>query len=51
MIGAFVERYNHGWLLQRHGYMTPARSTCPENPDRYTRWQPVPRSGLKGRSG
>ena len=25
-IGAFVERYNNGWLLQRHGYMTPARA-------------------------
>ncbi len=24
-IGAFIERYNNGWLLQRHGYMTPAR--------------------------
>lgn len=26
VIGAFVERYNNGWLLQRHGYMTPARA-------------------------
>ncbi len=49
--GAFIERYNNGWLLQRYGYMTPARareqlsrraglmskpSTCPENRDRYT---------------
>ena len=25
VIGAFIERYNNGWLLQRHGYMTPAR--------------------------
>lgn len=23
-IGAFIERYNHGWLLERHGYKTPA---------------------------
>ena len=26
VIGAFVERYNNGWLLQRQGYMTPARA-------------------------
>jgi len=26
VIGAFMERYNNGWLLQRHGYMTPART-------------------------
>ena len=26
VIGAFVERYNTGWLRQRHGYMTPARA-------------------------
>ena len=26
VIGAFIERYNDGWLLQRHGYMTPARA-------------------------
>ena len=26
VIGAFVERYNSGWLLQRHGYLTPARA-------------------------
>ena len=26
VIGAFVERRNNGWLLQRHGYMTPARA-------------------------
>ena len=26
VIGAFIERYNTGWLLQRHGYMTPARA-------------------------
>ena len=24
VIGAFIERYNNGWLLQRHGYKTPA---------------------------
>ena len=26
VIGAFIKRYNNGWLLQRHGYMTPARA-------------------------
>ena len=26
VIGAFIERYNDGWLLQRHGYLTPARA-------------------------
>ena len=26
MIGTFVDRYNNGWLLQRHGYMTSARA-------------------------
>ena len=26
VIGTFVERYNNGWPLQRHGYMTPARA-------------------------
>lgn len=26
VIRAFIERYNNGWLLQRHGYMTPARA-------------------------
>ena len=26
VIGAFIERYNRGWLLQRHGYLTPARA-------------------------
>ena len=51
MIGAFVERYNNSWLLQRHGYLTPAQareklkpkgsmmfkpSPCPGNPNRYT---------------
>ena len=51
MIGAFIERYNNGWLLQRHGYMTPGPrpreklqlqgglmskpSPCPEIPHRY----------------
>lgn len=23
VIAGFIERYNHGWLLQRHGYRTP----------------------------
>lgn len=22
-IGEFIERYNHEWLIQRHGYRTP----------------------------
>ena len=26
MIAAFVERYNSSWLLQRYGYLTPARA-------------------------
>ncbi|WP_420636637.1 hypothetical protein [Candidatus Palauibacter sp.] len=26
VIGAFIERHNRGWLLQRHGYLTPARA-------------------------
>ena len=26
VIGPFIERYNNGWLLQRHGYLTPARA-------------------------
>ena len=26
VIGAFIERYNNSWLLQRHGYLTPARA-------------------------
>lgn len=26
MIAAFVERYKGGWLLQRHGYLTPVRA-------------------------
>jgi len=26
VIGAFIGRYNNGWLLQRHGYMAPARA-------------------------
>lgn len=25
-IGEFIERYNHGWLLQRHGYRTPTEA-------------------------
>jgi putative transposase len=24
VIGAFVERFNRAWLLERHGYQTPA---------------------------
>jgi len=24
VIGAFIERYNHGWLIERHGHKTPA---------------------------
>ncbi len=24
-IGAFIERYNKGWLLEQHGYRTPAQ--------------------------
>jgi len=50
MIGTFIERYNNGWLLQRHGVHDPGPcpreaqptgglmlqpSTCPENPVRY----------------
>ena len=26
VIGAFIEFYNNGWLLQRNGYMTPAHA-------------------------
>lgn len=26
VIGAFIERYNRGWLLERHGYRTPAQA-------------------------
>lgn len=26
IIHEFIERYNHGWLVQRHGYMTPAQA-------------------------
>ena len=26
VIGAFIERYNRGWLLQQHGYLTMARA-------------------------
>ena len=26
IIGTFIERYNHGWILQRHGYMTPTQA-------------------------
>lgn len=24
VIAAFIERYNHQWLVERHGYRTPA---------------------------
>jgi len=24
VIGAFIEKYNNEWLIQRHGYRTPA---------------------------
>ncbi len=24
MIGAFIERYNRGWLFERHGHKIPA---------------------------
>jgi hypothetical protein len=24
IIGDFIERFNRGWLLERHGHMTPA---------------------------
>ena len=26
VIGAFIERYNDGWLLHRHGLLTAARA-------------------------
>jgi transposase InsO family protein len=26
IIGEFIERYNHGWILERHGYRTPAEA-------------------------
>ena len=26
IIGAFIERYNHGWILERHGYKTPTQA-------------------------
>lgn len=26
IISDFIERYNHGWLVQRYGYMTPAEA-------------------------
>lgn len=26
VIGEFIEQYNHGWLLERHGYRTPAEA-------------------------
>ena len=25
-IGAFIERYNNGWILERHGYQTPTQA-------------------------
>lgn len=28
VIGAFIRRYNQEWLLQRHGYKTPAEVCC-----------------------
>lgn len=28
VIGRFVQQYNSEWLLQRHGYMTPAEVRC-----------------------
>ena len=31
VIGDLVERYDSGWLLQQHGYLTPAR-------DKVSRW-------------
>ncbi len=34
MIGAFIERYNNGWLLQRHGVHDPGpgpREAQPED--------------------
>ena len=24
VIGGFIERYNRGWLIERHGHKTPA---------------------------
>jgi hypothetical protein len=26
VIGAFIERYNHGWILDRQGYKTPTQA-------------------------
>jgi transposase InsO family protein len=26
VIREFIERYNHGWLLERHGYRTPVEA-------------------------
>lgn len=26
VIDEFIKRYNHGWLLERHGYRTPAEA-------------------------
>ena len=31
-IDAFIERYNRGWLLERHGYRTPAQVRQPSSP-------------------
>lgn len=28
VIGAFIRRYNQKWLLQQHGYKTPAEVCC-----------------------
>jgi transposase InsO family protein len=55
-IGRFIRQYNHKWLLQRHGYMTPAEvrqqrtqkaarfrpDSCPNNRGLYTSWGPQP---------
>jgi transposase InsO family protein len=26
IIGAFIKRYNHGWILERHGYKAPTQA-------------------------
>src|SRR5262245_9709772 len=51
-IGAFIERYNQEWLVERHDNCRPRAireprgggvsrtGNCPENPDRYTRQLP-----------
>jgi hypothetical protein len=30
VIGAFIERYNRQWLIERHGHRDPGR--CPASP-------------------